>query len=173
MLSGYLVDIRLKLHKKPQYFVTFGIIFFLILVILLGGLLGFFGQFGSPLEDTANFSLVILLCLVCGIQNGTITTVSRSVVRTTHLTGITTDLGIGLVRYLHRRQISEGVFDESKAILMRLGIILWFGLGSVVGAFSFRSLEYWGFAIPLVTSGGLFLVMLYYQVFKLHQERRD
>ena len=95
MLSCQLVDIRLKLHKRPKYYITFGLIFALNCAVLALGVFGYFGAFGEALEFGRDYSLLILLCLICGIQNGTVTTVSKSVIRTTHLTGITTDLGLG------------------------------------------------------------------------------
>lgn len=33
MLSGYFVDIRLKLNKRPKYYIPFEIIFFLTAVV--------------------------------------------------------------------------------------------------------------------------------------------
>ncbi|UXR63418.1 DUF1275 domain-containing protein [Bdellovibrio bacteriovorus] len=166
MISGLLVDVRLKLHKKPKYYISFGMIFFLSAVVAIGGLLGYFGVFGEPLRQSRDYTLLILLCLICGIQNGTITTVSRSVIRTTHLTGITTDLGIGLSRILNYRKLEKEIaFDgELKANLMRLGIITFFGLGSVIGGFAFSLLGHGGFVIPVVTSGVLFWTMYYFQV---------
>lgn len=166
MISGLLVDIRLKLHKKPKYYLSFGIIFLLVLIIFSGGVSGYLGVFGQPVNTSADYVLLMLLCLTCGIQNGTITTVSKSVVRTTHLTGITTDLGIGLMRILNSKRISEDMSNEKKAILMRVGIILFFGLGSVVGGSAFSRLQYMGFFIPLLTSGILFIGMFYYQFIK-------
>lgn len=166
MISGLLVDIRLKLHKKPKYYLSFGFIFFLLLAVFIGGITGKFGFFGQPLQTASDYILLILLCLTCGIQNGSITTVSKSVVRTTHLTGITTDLGIGLIRLLHAGKIDEPMENEKKATLMRLGIIFFFGLGSVVGGFSFSKLAYMGFIIPVITSGFLFITMLYFQLLK-------
>lgn len=127
MLSGFLVDLRLKLHKKPKYYITFGLIFLLTLIVFSGGITGYFGNFGEPLASSHDYTLLALLCLICGIQNGTITTVSKSVVRTTHLTGITTDLGIGIVRYLNKEKFDYNE-DDSKANLMRLGIIIFFHL---------------------------------------------
>jgi uncharacterized membrane protein YoaK (UPF0700 family) len=165
MLSGVLVDLRIKQHKLPRYYVAFGIIFGLSLIVLVGGVLGYWGKFGHILESRRDYTLLILLCLICGIQNGTITTVSRSVVRTTHLTGITTDLGIGLVRFLNRNKIpADTIPNEGKANLMRIGIVSFFILGSVIGAFLFKRFEYGGFALPVVTSGLLFAAMIYYQV---------
>jgi uncharacterized membrane protein YoaK (UPF0700 family) len=93
------------------------------------------------------------------------TSVSNSVIRTTHLTGVTTDLGIGLVRLLHRDPKDlKGFDDETHANLMRVGIILFFCLGSVFGGFVFKRLEYLGFFVPALTSGILFLIMFYFQV---------
>lgn len=137
MLSAELVEIRLRRLKRPKYFLTFGVVFF--------------------------------LSFTCGVQNGTITTVSRSVIRTTHLTGVTTDLGIGIVRYLHRKSLNIEIQNEVRANLMRLGIILFFGLGSVVGGFVFTKFGYAAFAIPVITSGVLFVLMLYFQVLKYRE----
>jgi len=164
MLSGVLVDLRLKLHKKPRYYISFGVIFVLALIVAIGGILGHFGKFGEPLENSRDYTLLIILCLICGIQNGTITTVSKSVIRTTHLTGITTDLGIGLIRLLHRHKIGDSVDNEKYATLMRMGIVFFFGLGSVVGGYVFSQLGYGGFLIPVLTSGVLFGTMFYFQV---------
>ncbi|MBX7232561.1 MAG: DUF1275 domain-containing protein [Bdellovibrionales bacterium] len=166
MLSGWLVDLRLKLNKKPKYYVTFGIIFFLTLAVFTLGTWGAFGEFGAPFLPERDFALLALLCLVCGIQNGTITTVSKSVVRTTHLTGITTDLGIGIVRFLNRDRLKNTLPDEGRANLMRLGIIGFYVLGSVVGGFVFSHFMYFGFLLPTLTSGLLFTLMLYYQFLK-------
>lgn len=166
MLSGQLVDLRLKLHKKPRYYITFGVIFGLTLIVLFGGVFGLFGKFGEPLALRRDYALLILLCLICGIQNGTITSVSKSVLRTTHLTGITTDLGIGLVRFLNRAKLNDTSNEVSRANLMRIGIILFFGVGSVAGGFAFKKFGYGGFTMPALTSGILFSLMMYFQVIK-------
>lgn len=166
MISGQLIDIRLKLHKNPRYYITFGLMFSLNCLVLGLGLNGYFGSFGEPLEFLHDYILLVILCLLCGIQNGTVTTVSKSVIRTTHLTGITTDLGIGLVRFLNRNKLQGELGNEITANFMRIGIISFFVLGSVSGGFIFNQLQYAGFIVPVITSGLLFLSMLYFQVFR-------
>lgn len=166
MISGVLVDLRLKLQKKPKYYLSFGIIFLLVIVVFFMGMFGLFGVFGQPLNSSSDYLLLMLLCLICGIQNGTITTVSKSVVRTTHLTGITTDLGIGLVRLLNSPRLNEDMSNEKKSTLMRLGIIFFFGSGSIVGGYAFHNLNYMGFIIPVLTSGFLFFSMIYFQLLR-------
>lgn len=164
MVSGQLVDVRLKLHKKPKYYIAFGLIFILTLIVAVVALLGGFGEFGEAPEETRDYNLLMLLCLICGIQNGTITTVSKSVIRTTHLTGITTDLGLGIVRIFNQDKLSSDMTNEKKAILMRMGIIFFFGFGSVLGGFVFSNFGHGGFLIPVITSGVLFFTMFYFQV---------
>lgn len=162
MISGVLVDMRLKLHKKPAYYLVFGVMFVLLLGVVIFGFNGFFGRFGEPLEQRHDYTLLAVLCLVCGIQNGTVTLVSRAIVRTTHLTGLTTDLGIGLVRVLNARRIAIG--DEGKANMMRVGIILSFILGSGLGYRIFENHGFRGFLLPCVLTGGLFILTWYFQV---------
>lgn len=60
-----------------------------------GGLLLGLAALGllGPAWDAAE---VTLLCLVMGLQNATITRISGAVIRTTHATGMVTDLGIEL-----------------------------------------------------------------------------
>lgn len=163
MVSGELVDLRLKLKLNPKYYITFGIIFFLLFLITVSGIRGAFGIFGEPFELSRDYVLLAILCFVCGIQNGTTTTVSNSVVRTTHLTGLTTDLGIGIVRMLNGKRLGEKLQDEQRANTMRVGIIASFVFGSIVGGYVFGNFGYYGFVLPTLTSGLLFVLMMYFQ----------
>jgi uncharacterized membrane protein YoaK (UPF0700 family) len=164
MLSGFLVDLRLQMKKKPKYYIVFGALFTILLVVVIGGFNHAFGNFGDYHETTGDYTLLALLCLACGVQNGTVALVSRSVVRTTHLTGITTDLGIGLVRVLNRRRIPIKIDEEMKANFMRIGIICSFVAGSALGVPIFDHLKYRGFLLPAVISGLLFFTTFYFQV---------
>jgi len=62
------------------------------------GLLLLFGLMGGTLEKSSGFiSLtMILLCFLMGLQNAIITKISNAEIRTTHMTGIITDIGIEL-----------------------------------------------------------------------------
>jgi uncharacterized membrane protein YoaK (UPF0700 family) len=166
MMSGYLIDIRLKLKKKPKYYIVFGWLFFLLLVVVVCGFKGVFGTFGEPLHRFENYLVLGILCLVCGMQNGMITTVSKAVIRTTHLTGITTDLGLGLVRVLNRKKFLERYREDVRDTWMRLGIISFFGLGSIVGGLIFIRNGYQGFLLPFFIYGVLFSATYFFQVLK-------
>jgi len=162
--SGYFVDRRIASHKNPLYSLMFGIIALAMLIVSFGGNAGFFGAFSEPLLMARDYFLLAILCLSAGLQNGTITSAAGSVVRTTHLTGITTDLGLGIVR-AHSTQYSDEVRkNEHRANWMRVGIIGFFIFGSTIGAFCFYRFGYLGFLGPAAISATLALLSLNYQL---------
>ncbi|MFT4766125.1 MAG: uncharacterized membrane protein YoaK (UPF0700 family) [Oleispira sp.] len=83
-----------------------------------------------------------LASAACGLQNALVTTYSGAVVRTTHVTGIFTDLGIMLGAKLRGE-----VFDNRKACLFLL-IILGFITGGTLGAYGFKALRFDALYIP-------------------------
>jgi uncharacterized membrane protein YoaK (UPF0700 family) len=165
MGSGGLIDLKLRQNKKPQYFVVFGVLFALCLVTAVCGFNQVFGEFGRTVTDIRGYFLVILLSFTCGLQNGIITLVSKSIVRTTHLTGLVTDLGIGLVRSFNRSKTGPND-SEWTANYMRVGIIISFFAGSIAGVPLFRTFHFSGFVVPCLISGGLFAMSLYFQVLR-------
>lgn len=86
------------------------------------------------------------LLFAMGLQNALVTMVSGSMVRTTHLTGTFTDLGIELA------QISQKGHEDSaiikRRIRLRLVIIGFFLFGALAGAYLFRYIRYYAFLVP-------------------------
>lgn len=74
------------------------------------------------------------LLFAMGIQNALVTTISRSIVRTTHLTGIFTDLGIELSQLIFYKQNHHQKIIWS-SIKLHLSIIISFFVGIVAGGF--------------------------------------
>ncbi|PIS11113.1 MAG: DUF1275 domain-containing protein [Bdellovibrio sp. CG10_big_fil_rev_8_21_14_0_10_47_8] len=151
-ISGFFVDRRLVLHQRPLYTWMFAFISFAMLFISFFGELGSFGTFGEPMEISQDYGMLALLCLCSGIQNGTITSASGAVVRTTHMTGITTDLGLGLVRVFAIGQSKQTKVAEARANGMRTGLIVSFLLGSTVSSYLFFHIQYLGFLMPCLIS---------------------
>jgi uncharacterized membrane protein YoaK (UPF0700 family) len=70
-------------------------------------LLAVFGLLGASIQARMSFYVpvtVLLLCFMMGLQNAIITKISRAEIRTTHVTGLVTDIGIGMGRLLHAKQ---------------------------------------------------------------------
>ena len=169
MISAFFIDrnLPLSIHNQSRddegQSPDFSTVFFLMTLILglisAAGLLGQFGTFGEPLHLTRDYILLSLLCLTSGLQNALVTTAYGGVVRTTHLTGITTDLGIGLVRVIFpKSEIKKN--NEKKANQLRILIITHFIVGSTLASFLFVSIQYAGFLIPFLISFTLFIMSL-------------
>jgi uncharacterized membrane protein YoaK (UPF0700 family) len=75
-----------------------------------------------------------------GIQNSLVTKISQSTVRTTHLTGLFTDLGIELSQLFFYKKPEE-TKKLRTSIYLRLSIIIFFFLGCISGGFMYLFLE--------------------------------
>jgi len=124
---------------------------FTLLSFILGAIICGFSIKDSGLKIGRNYSVVLVVeaillllalellvngfssghyfaSMACGLQNALFTTYSRAILRTTHLTGIFTDLGLMLGQGIRGRE-----FDSRKAILLLI-IIMGYFLGSAIGA---------------------------------------
>lgn len=110
-----------------------------------------------------------LLLFSMGLQNALVTRVSQSVVRTTHLTGLFTDLGIELSQVFFYREKDKRK-QLNKSIFLKLMIIGCFFVGGNVGAFVFS-----GFGLQtLILAVVLLLFALWYDrlLFRYYYIRR-
>ncbi|MBX2986671.1 MAG: DUF1275 domain-containing protein [Bdellovibrionaceae bacterium] len=159
MLSAFLVDRRRIQGQQPLYSAVMGLVCLILFTVVVAGNLGFFGVFNHPMVMARDYAFLALLCFVSGLQNAMVTSASGAVVRTTHLTGLTTDLGIGLVRVISQTRVLSRE-DEIRAVWMRLGIIGSFILGSTAGAFVFFTQQYWGFLLPALVASVLWVMTM-------------
>ena len=88
-----------------------------------------------------------LAAMACGLQNAMATTYSGAVVRTTHLSGMFTDLGIGLGHAL------RGVPLQRRRLALCGLIVTSFFSGGVVGAFLFFRLHTDALLVPAILTG--------------------
>jgi len=78
-----------------------------------------------------------------GLQNAIITKISNAEIRTTHVTGMVTDIGIelGKALYWNRRSENEGyvaVRSDYKKLWLLISLVGLFFIGGVVGAVGFN-----------------------------------
>lgn len=107
-------------------------------VLLLG-----FGLLGARLARVDGLQValtVILLAFIMGLQNAVISKLSNAEIRTTHITGIVTDIGIELGKLLYRHPVAPA---PGLARLRLLAALLgFFFAGGVLGAVGFRHLGF-------------------------------
>ncbi|RNF85136.1 YoaK family protein [Montanilutibacter psychrotolerans] len=89
----------------------------------------------------------LLAAMACGLQNAMATTYSGAVVRTTHLSGMFTDLGIGLGHAL------RGMPLPRRRLMLSSLIIALFATGGVIGAALFRRFAYDALLVPATLTG--------------------
>jgi uncharacterized membrane protein YoaK (UPF0700 family) len=123
-------------------------------LLVEAALLLVFGLVGAHLDALAQLlvpTAVLLLCFVMGLQNAIVTKISQAEIRTTHMTGVVTDLGIELGRLLYwNRSISPDSVhfvraNRDKLFIHSLVLGLFFG-GGLVGALAFK---HFGFSATL------------------------
>lgn len=165
MASALLIDRRIHLKKDPYYTGTFLFSGMAFLIIALLGFFGCLGTFGDITHGTTVFILLSTLSFLSGLQNSMISLASGLLVRTTHLTGITTDLGVGIVRMFYPNVETIQRKMEFKMNLLRFGTILSFIFGSIAAGVVFTHWTFSGFLIPAIISN-----FLSYYSWKHHQK---
>jgi uncharacterized membrane protein YoaK (UPF0700 family) len=121
---------------------------------------GYGSHFDRTLGETGFFAGSLLFAM--GMQNALVSVVSGSVVRTTHLTGMFTDLGIELAALVRHK--APGQKELKDKITLRLIIIFFFFFGGILGGFLFKVLNYHTFFIP----AAILIIALLYDVFRFN-----
>ena len=151
----------------------------ILLCFLAGSIISGFAIENTALKIGTNYSVVLiieggllLLALValenglslghyfasaaCGVQNALFTTYSGAVLRTTHVTGVFTDLGLMI-----GQRLRGGEFDKRKALLFLL-IISGFLTGGIVGAGLYSFMQFNALLFP---AGLSFILALVYWLY--------
>jgi len=81
--------------------------------------------------------------MACGLQNAMVATYSGAVIRTTHLTGLTSDMGAAIGNWLAGRSISKPTLGFQA--------VIWYCFcgGSAVGAYLFAKVGYEALFVPI------------------------
>ena len=107
---------------------------------------GLLGARAVQTDGTVIISTVLLLSFIMGLQNAVITKVSGAVIRTTHVTGIVTDIGIELGKFLYKNvdqsaDIPRVVANRDRLKMLAILLTLFF-TGGVAGAVGFKTVGY-------------------------------
>lgn len=115
-----------------------------------------FGLVGANLQtrEFIDMSLTaILLCYVMGLQNALVTKISNAEIRTTHVTGLMTDIGIELGKLFYWNRQTDGqrdvyVMANRTKLRVHLALVVFFFIGGVAGALGFKHVGF-SATIPL------------------------
>jgi len=133
-------------------------------LLLIFGLVGANLNIYLPLTVPA---IALLLCFVMGLQNAIVTKASRAEIRTTHMTGVITDIGIELGKLIYwnkSQEANEGAYvranrEKLKTHLFIFGMFL---IGGIVGALSFNKVGY----ISVIPLSLLLVLIAGFQIYR-------
>jgi uncharacterized membrane protein YoaK (UPF0700 family) len=108
-----------------------------------------------------NFAGDCVAAMACGLQNAMATHYSGAVIRTTHVTGLITDIGITIGLRL------RGIPIDARRIRLYLVLLLGFFSGGLIGSLGYTQIGFSALMIPASLSG---LAGVAYFVFK-HGQR--
>jgi uncharacterized membrane protein YoaK (UPF0700 family) len=114
-----------------------------ILILILVGIIG--DKFSLTHPDL----IAILLLFAMGLQNALVTKISNAIVRTTHLTGLFTDLGIEYSQWFFYRSKEQRNKLLSNIILRKV-IVTFFFIGGVFGGLLFAKIKFHSLFIPAI-----------------------
>ena len=123
-------------------------------LLLEAALILCFGLLGAQLAHFETLLVpftVVLLCFIMGLQNAIVTKLSNAVIRTTHMTGIVTDLGIELgklVYWNHDPDLPLHVRADRERLRVLGGLLACFLSGGITGALGFKFAGY-AFTLPI------------------------
>ncbi|PKO26537.1 MAG: DUF1275 domain-containing protein [Betaproteobacteria bacterium HGW-Betaproteobacteria-9] len=138
MSTAWLVNWGMRLQLRSAYGLP---------LLIEAALLLVFGIFGAAMSLWHTVFLpvtVVLLCYIMGLQNAVITKISQARIRTTHVTGLVTDLGIelGKLLYVNRHPEMQPVRADRERLRVHAQLVISFLLGGIAGALGFKHLGY-------------------------------
>jgi uncharacterized membrane protein YoaK (UPF0700 family) len=151
--SNVLVEIISKKNERLIYVIPILIECFILFTVAL---------FGKTLMTNHPNAIAFSLLFAMGLQNSLVTTISNATVRTTHLTGLFTDLGIELSQ-LFFYKLKEQKDKLYASIKLRLTIISFFFFGGLLGGIFYSTLQ----LHVLTIAGILLLIGIIYDDIKL------
>lgn len=147
-VSSLFIEIISRKNEQYIYFIpAFAESIILIAVALLG----------FRLVETNPNLIACTLLFAMGLQNSLVTRISNAIVRTTHLTGLFTDLGIEISQLFFYKKPEQKEKLKS-TIKLRLRIIVYFFLGGLAGGIFYAYLKLHVLLIP----AALLLMGLFY-----------
>lgn len=151
--SNFLVELISRKNKASSFTIP------IILESAILFTLAFTGNF--LINENPNL-LAFSLLFAMGLQNSLVTTISNSTVRTTHLTGLFTDLGIELSQlfFYFQREHRQKLLASIK---LRLTIISFFFVGGIIGGIFYSGINLY----TLLIGAFALLVAVFYDTLKL------
>ncbi|WP_143961031.1 YoaK family protein [Litoribacter populi] len=133
-LANYLIY---SVVRKGTY-VAHSVPVIIEIIVLLG--VAFYGHnyYSETLRETEWLVGALLFCM--GLQNSLVSTITGGVVKTTHVTGLFTDLGAELSQWFHPKTESTKILKDR--LTLRFTILSFYIFGGLVGGWFFLRFDF-------------------------------
>jgi uncharacterized membrane protein YoaK (UPF0700 family) len=154
VLTSWILDRDHGFETPPYHFVQ-GLITLLIGAVIFLGESDLLNK-GLPFDqdekyNLVEFAIISLLCLICGLKNALITWSTGGKIRVTHLTGLSTDIGLNLLNMFNLGRNKKK--KESRVVnIVRIATFLSFSSGALISAMIFPAIGFKTFIIAFVIS---------------------
>lgn len=165
-VSNFIIE--MAAIRKKKYLHTTPMLLELALLVFVG-----LWNYWNFTDNTDANQIAYLLLFSMGLQNALVTKISQSTVRTTHLTGLFTDLGIEISQlYFYRNH--PNAIKLKKNIFLKLSIVFFFFTGCISGTLLFYEigLKTLLFAAILITIALTMDNLIFYYNFTRRKLRR-
>jgi len=145
--------VRWRSHKSVYRANALPIIIEMVILLFVA----FYGRnyYKETLEEKRLITSAVILAM--GLQNGLVSNISGGLIKTSHLTGVFTDLGADVAEWLYPNNPKKTALLKSK-MYIRLTILAFYFLGALAGGYFFEKYEFAIFYfIPVI----LFTILYY------------
>lgn len=158
--SGSITTARIDRGLQPKYHVVMMTMPVTLLLLMLLGHFGIFGEFQGHASNENAILLSYALASLCGLQNGCFATLTKGQIRTTHLTGLSTDIGSDISKLVFGKAESKERELIHRTNFSRIATLLSFTAGAGASVSISLRLEYNALFIPAIISA-LICIALY------------
>jgi uncharacterized membrane protein YoaK (UPF0700 family) len=142
LITSLILDRNYSKENLPNYPIVQLLITTLIGIISLCFSFGYFEIASLGGKDEKSILLIAMLCLICGLKNGLTTWASHGKIRTTHLTGLSTDIGLHLPKVFRPEGANSRYPEPRKITYVRIITLVSFSIGSFLSAVLIPAIGY-------------------------------
>lgn len=168
--TSLILDRNYRKNEYPPYYIVQGFITLMIALVIYVGETMELTNTPFDLDNRYDFQelfIISSLCFICGLKNSLVTWATFGKIRVTHLTGLSTDIGLNLVRTFKKSFPNPRMQENRIVNIVRILTFTCFSLGAIISAIVIPQIGYKGFLIVFLIS----LMMTLISIFDFRKSR--
>lgn len=154
LLGAAMAHFLIQTFKIKGNYIAHAIPIIIEMIIMIG--IGIYGMWLHDETEIETISITAVLLFTMGMQNSTVSIITGKKIKTTHLTGLLTDLGAELSEWLHIKKPTSNILKYN--LQLRLAILVFYIIGAIIGGIIFLEISFASFYIIAFI---LFFIVIY------------